>query len=831
MGLTLTDECDLLSRVDRARLGASGDLSATTRGDMGQFLTPAPIAKLMASMFRCDQPDVTILDPGAGIGSLFAALTAQLCSRELPPSSIRVIAYEIEPSFQPYLRETVSLCNERCGRAGINFEAEIYATDFIRDVAESIGAGLFGRTIASCNAAILNPPYRKISSQSAERAHLRHIGVETSNMYTGFLAAAMKMLVQGGELVAITPRSFCNGPYFRTFREMFLRDISINRVHLFESRDDAFRDDCVLQETVIVCGVKTAEPPNRVTVSTGGPVDEDVSLSRTLDYSELVHPGDPEQFIRVVPDANGQRIASRMSQFGCTLSSLGLTVSTGRVVDFRAKEYLRDAITEDSVPLIYPSNMEDGRVIWPKPTRKAQALAVSPYTDSQLVPRANYVLVKRFTSKEQTRRIVASVLEGGLLPGCGIAIENHINYFHERGRGLDMTVARGLSVYLNSTIVDEYFRQFNGHTQVNATDLRSLRYPSRDELCRLGAGTDAPYPDQKTIDRIIEEEFFHMPDESGPGPVAVKERIGEALDILRALGFPRRQINERSALTLLALLDLTPSKRWSDASNPLRGITPMMDFMDRHYGKHYAPNSRETVRRQTVHQFLEASLIVANPDDPDRPTNSGLNVYQIEESALELIRTYDAADWRHNLRAYLESVETLQHKYAQLRQMSRIEVVFDGHRAYLTPGGQNVLVKQIIDEFAARYTPGGKVIYLGDTGDKFAHFDERALLDLGVSIEKHDKMPDLIIYYSKRNWLVLVEAVTSHGPIDPKRKSELFARFSGSTAGLVLVTAFLTRRVMTEYLDQISWETEVWVADSPDHLIHFNGERFLGPYG
>jgi hypothetical protein len=147
-----------------------------------------------------------------------------------------------------------------------------------------------------------------------------------------------------------------------------------------------------------------------------------------------------------------------------------------------------------------------------------------------------------------------------------------------------------------------------------------------------------------------------------------------------------------------------------------------------------------------------------------------------------------------------------------------------------SPGGQNVLVKQIVEEFAPRFTPGGKLLYVGDSGEKFALFDEQALKVMGVTIESHGKMPDVIVHYTEKNWLVVVEAVTSHGPINPKRKAELVDLFRNPHVGLVLVTAFLTRKALKEYLPEISWETEVWVAESPDHMIHFNGERFLGPY-
>jgi hypothetical protein len=308
-------------------------------------------------------------------------------------------------------------------------------------------------------------------------------------------------------------------------------------------------------------------------------------------------------------------------------------------------------------------------------------------------------------------------------------------------------------------------------------------------------------------------------------------RIQEALEILEAIGLPRQQQNERSALTLLSLLGLKPEDDWENASAPLMGITPMMEFFAAHYGRRYAPNTRETVRRQTVHQFVQAGLILPNPDKPSRPTNSPKAVYQVEPSALKLLREFGKPSWTMRLREYLKSIETLKRLYARERDMRRIPVrLRSGEQITLSPGGQNVLVKKIIDEFCPLFTPGGQVIYVGDTQKKWAYFDAEALGALGVEIEEHGKMPDVVVHYTEKNWLVLIEAVTSHGPVNPKRRHELKKLFAGSHIGLVYVTAFLDRRTLLKYLDDISWETEVWIAESSTHLIHFNGERFLGPY-
>jgi len=228
---------------------------------------------------------------------------------------------------------------------------------------------------------------------------------------------------------------------------------------------------------------------------------------------------------------------------------------------------------------------------------------------------------------------------------------------------------------------------------------------------------------------------------------------------------------------------------------------------------------------------LDAGIVVINPDEPRRPTKSGKTVYQIEGGLLEMLKTWGTPEREKGIKTYLSSVETLKKRYAQEREMKRIPIeVAPGKVMSLSPGGQNILVEKIIDDFCSVFTPGGKIVFVGDTDEKFAYFDEGLLKHLGVEIESHGKMTDVVIYHEKKNWLVLVEAVTSHGPVNPKRMSELKKLFKDSKAGLVFVTAFLDRQSMLKYLDEISWETEVWVAESPTHLIHFNGERFLGPY-
>ncbi len=309
------------------------------------------------------------------------------------------------------------------------------------------------------------------------------------------------------------------------------------------------------------------------------------------------------------------------------------------------------------------------------------------------------------------------------------------------------------------------------------------------------------------------------------------KHIDEAHKILISLGLPRAQHNERSALCLLALLNLTPSKMWAQAENPLIGITPIMDWSREHYNKDYAPNSRETFRRQTMHQFVDAGIALYNPDKPDRPVNSPKAVYQIAPAVLTLLHSFDTATWHDNLMTYLSLSQALAAKYAMEREQNRIPMqIAPGKKITLSPGVHSELIRAIVEDFAPRFAPGSVLIYAGDTGDKWGYFDAVLLSELGVDVDLHGKMPDVVFHFVEKNWLLLVESVTSHGPVDGKRHAELARLFAGSTAGLVYVTAFPNRAIMSRYLSEIAWETEVWVADTPSHLIHFNGVRFLGPY-
>ncbi|MGL4339519.1 MAG: Eco57I restriction-modification methylase domain-containing protein [Rhodoglobus sp.] len=484
----------LLSFAEAQRISALSCLDASAQSRLGQFFTPVAVAELIASIPLLPQTGtLRVLDPGAGSGILSAALVKRVLS-ESPGVSVELVAVECDSSVLPQLRATLQQCESTSdGRV----TTQVIEADFIL---ASTGLDCDSRLTAGFDLVIQNPPYGKLGITSSHRQAMRRAGVDASNLYAAFLALATAALIVGGQLVAITPRSFFNGPYFGTFRGYLLDHLALDRVHVFESRSAVFADTGVLQENVIFSGT-LGGVRETVTLSTSHG-QHDAVTTRSVPYAEVVHPSDPHRFIRLTTDAEDTAIASIMLALPCSLNDLGIEVSTGRVVDFRS----RDALHADDpgsvrCPLIYPGNLRGGVVEWPRSIRKAQFFAaVDPKDEGLMLPEGWYAVVKRFSAKEERRRIVAGLWSPIKHTGP-VAFENHLNVFHVKGFGLDEATARGLVVWLNSSLVDRFFRTFSGHTQVNATDLRSLRFPSRGDLQRLGR-VNAPI-DQADIDALI----------------------------------------------------------------------------------------------------------------------------------------------------------------------------------------------------------------------------------------------------------------------------------------------------------------------------------------
>lgn len=444
-------------------------------------MTPATVARFMASLFPASQRDYgRLLDAGAGMGSLTCAFLDRWKAGDFRFRGLSAVAYEVDEMLRSHLEKTLLRYAQ-----DLPLSLFIRGGDFIEAAVGSLNGDMFEETFAPCTHAILNPPYKKISTHSRHRQLLRQAGIETVNLYSGFVALSLAVLEPGGQLVAIVPRSFCNGPYYRPFRNFLLQRAAIRRLHLFDSRNKAFKDDNVLQENVII-HLERGGLQGDVTVSTSTDDQFDDCTLHTYPFEQIVSPSDPERFIHI-PTSPEPNPAETSEAFRYPLSDLDIQVSTGPVVDFRLREHLRDKPEDGAVPLLYACHFSNLTVEWPKlDARKPNAIVRNPQTERWLYPNGFYAVVRRFSSKEERRRLVASVVSPSSLDAPVLGFENHLNVFHFQKHGLDEDLAWGLAVFLNSTNVDRLFRRFNGHTQVNATDLRAMRYPSRKALESVG---------------------------------------------------------------------------------------------------------------------------------------------------------------------------------------------------------------------------------------------------------------------------------------------------------------------------------------------------------
>jgi adenine-specific DNA-methyltransferase len=445
------------------------------KSELGQFMTPEPVAAFMAGMFQRSSGPFSILEPSAGLGALATALLDRWKTGGLGNGSARIIAHEIDQRLRPHLELVLARYRAHAVRV------EVHGGDYLDHAAGAIEAGKREFTHA-----ILNPPYKKIATTSDARLQCRRAGLETVNLYSGFVGLALAQLKPGGQLSAIVPRSFCNGPYYKPFRQFILERAAIRWIHLFDSRDQAFSADDVLQENVIILLERDAKQ-GKVKITTSRDARFEDLCEREVRFEDVVKPSDRDCFIHV-PTTSRRDPLSTSKNVASKLSDLGITVSTGPVVDFRMREHLSSMPARGTVPLLYPMHLDGTTLRWPiEGSKKPNAISRNDETERWLFPMGTYAVVRRFSSKEERRRVVASIVAPSALPeASAIGFENHLNVFHKNKSGLSADLAWGLFAYLNSSIVDEHFRLFNGHTQVNATDLRALPYPNLKELTVLG---------------------------------------------------------------------------------------------------------------------------------------------------------------------------------------------------------------------------------------------------------------------------------------------------------------------------------------------------------
>lgn len=801
----------------------------------GQFFTPPEIARYMAKLAQPVGSGGRVLEPGAGTGILIAAL-AECWMQEHVPSFWQVSAYESDPSLRPALTLALGFIRHWLGERGVRFSFTIHATDFILDNLSRLRPAPLLDEVCSDAApqlVISNPPYLKLPKTDPRVAVLSEVVYGQPNLYTLFMAGAAKLLqAESGQLVFIVPRSFCSGLYFRKFRRWFFQTIRLQRVHLFESRTEAFSRDEVLQENLILVGAKTTAPVKQIGISNSyGATDLEAAPVRWLAAHLVIDPASVEAVLNL-PTASSDSILHEFFQrWPDRLNTLGFEISTGPVVPFRTRALVEHS-GSDTAPLLWVHHIGRMAVTWPLTAfPKPQYIRVDAESRGLLLPNQNYVLVRRFSPKEENSRITAAPCLKGAFPGDLLGVENHVNYIHKPGGIMSQAEALGLAAFLNSRWVDQYFRISSGNTQVSATELRALPLPPLEQLRRIGQRLEAAngLSIVGLVNRVVSEELGLALDLTSENGVHMS-KIEEAKDLLTLLGLPRAQRNELAALTLLALANLRETTPWSEAERRSIRIHDMIGFVEQNYRKRYAENTRETFRRQVLHHFEQARLVDRNPDDPSLPTNSPRTHYALSEAVMPVLRSYGASSNQRELEKFRAKQETLLEAYQKNRRRTLIPVKTpEGQEYRLSPGRHSQLQAAVIEQFAPRFAPGARLLYLGDTANKILLMDTRALKRLGFPVDKHGKLPDVVLYSPRKKWLFLIEAVTSHGPVSHKRWRELEDLLAESPVGRVYVSAFLDFQEYKRHSQEIAWETEVWIAEIPDHLLHYNGDRFLGP--
>jgi adenine-specific DNA-methyltransferase len=823
--------------------------SEEKKKEEGQFLTPPKIARYIARKVEPLPETTRLLDPAIGSGVLPCAIIERTIERGWP-KQIELAGYETDDELGRAARYVLTQAKERAADAGVDVRFDISPSDFVLEHAPNSSPSLFNQEnseneFETFDAIIANPPYFKLNRSDPQAQAVMGEVEGHTNIYTLFMGLAARMLSPEGRSCFIVPRSFCSGAYFKSFREDFLRRVLPEHVHVFVSREKAFDGDSVLQENVIFS--LTARGPDEdfesVDMSTSRGVEDLVvgptDHSRTVPASLFVGEGQKSIYYRLPSCDLDEKILELVDSWEGSFEKHRLEVSTGPVVAFRSRPLLTDyddVYDGNALPLMWMQNIRPGTVEWPTDRRnKSQGILDNQDAEDLLVPSENYVLIRRFSSKEDRRRLTAAPFLDSGYTYDRVGFENHLNYLYREKDPLTENEARGIAALLNSALVDRYFRILNGNTQVNATDLKSLNLPPMSTIQNIGEELGENKKDS------LEEVVFSTLRNSGhlnqliPKFTETRFTMGttlEAQDILRSLGMPEAQQNTLSALTLLALARVGQDDNWSDAEQPSLGISEMMDEMERLHDQRYAENTRESVRKNVIHQFVQGAIAERNPDDPSLPTNSPATHYALTDEALFAVRKYNTDQWEDAATNFLENQGALAEKYRQKREQERVPLELPSGEEYsLSPGEHNELQIEVIEEFGPRFAPGAQVLYVGDTENKQLHLDEKGFEEVGVPVPSHDKLPDVVLYDPDKDWLYFIEAVTSRGPINKKRQIEIEELMLGKTeAEPIFVTTFLDFSTFGEFMNNLAWETEVWIADRPGHMVHFNGDKFLGPH-
>jgi adenine-specific DNA-methyltransferase len=481
------------------------------RKEQGHFGTASAIADFMARMFsEIPQGPVRILDPGAGVGTLSAAL----CQRAMQQKGHRHLLFELwenDPRLENRLRTTMEACQKALKEAGHGMDFTIQKDDF---VLEHAGPSLFRKeTASSFDLVVMNPPYFKVRKDDESARAMEHVVHGQPNIYAFFMAVAADLLRDGGEMVVITPRSYFNGPYFKRFRKWFFDRMTARQIHVFESRTDAFQEDKVLQENVILLAEKSGKPKDMVLTSSPGRSFQRVDR-HVLPYTSVIEDSSGDHLVRVTTSGLEQQIVEAVDCLPQRFRELPFKISTGPVVTFRSRAFLRRERSDETAPLLWMHNVRPFVTQFPPKNGKTMHILVSDESKRLLLPAKRYVLLKRFTAKEERRRLVAGIVETKDSYSSFLGLENHLNYVYRPDGELSPDEALGLAALFNSVLVDRYFRAISGNTQVNAAEIRAMPVPRVETIRQIGQAV------QKNIDKAS---------------LSIERTVGDALGLPKPL--------------------------------------------------------------------------------------------------------------------------------------------------------------------------------------------------------------------------------------------------------------------------------------------------------
>ncbi|EES49624.1 Eco57I restriction-modification methylase domain-containing protein [Clostridium botulinum] len=499
-----TNEESISNSIKKLFLNCEGIIDNINKGRYAQFHTPWNIACYMSKMFNQSKcSTIRILDPGSGFGILTAAFINNiLLVNENKIKKIIITMYEIDEKVIPKLNYNMNIITHICNKKGIQIKYVIHNKNFISTFSSLEKNNNY-------NYVIVNPPYKKLKTKSEEKQILKKLGLDSTNYYSAFVSLAKRLLIKNGELVAITPRSFCNGEYFNGFRKDLLYDMSFDKIHLFESRNEVFKNDEVLQESIIYHCIKN-KSNGKKNVQISYSYDESFNniIRKQCKIEDVILPNDDKFIIRILKHNEEDEISKKINLLDLTLDQLGISVSTGPVVDFREldKSLLKN-YERGTIPIIFSEHIGFNYIEWPKlNVKKYNYIMPNNTNKNKLRNKGVYLLIKRITSKEDKRRIVSAICN---VSGYKyITFDNKVNYYHINKSGISYNIAKGLNIYLSSTIVDIYFRTLSGNTQVNASDLKSLKYPSETQILELAKHYSYVKGSQRRIDNLVNRILF-----------------------------------------------------------------------------------------------------------------------------------------------------------------------------------------------------------------------------------------------------------------------------------------------------------------------------------